>query len=577
MYCNICGNKLDESMAFCPRCGAKAIRPDQQPVSQQPAAQQPAAQQPVSQQLTSPQSVNQQLAYQQPVNQQPMNQQSEYQQSSYKQQSQALPKKKMSTGVIIGIIAAVIGIVILMAIPTVIIFRKSFNKYIKTARSAQENANITSEELTTEEVTTEATESTTEVTEAQTEIEATTESTTEAATEADPQKAVKDAYLNLLSEHADKINNYKWQLGYNSNANSPIAIEDIDGDGTPELIFMEAENEYAAGFSIYGYENNAVKQLYEYTQIDVEVAGGSVFYIGKLKDGAGIFVYHSVTDEGSEEIFYTVSKDDETGNYKKGKEYVRSAYPNEDYSGMNVTYKKKDKEISEEKFESYVNKKQDAIECMLMVSEGEDIANLASSKGCVSLTLDEATAKLKGSDSGEQSQSQPQDSGSSEVQLPIDTTMGFVFASGAGAWGTSLAVDKNGIFAGNYHDSDMGDTGDGYPNGTVYVSNFDGKFKNITKIDDYTYKMELDYYNTEKNPGTDEILDEIRYVYSEPYGIEGGKTFYLYLPGKPTSELSEDFIGWGRGVVGDISADPTLKYYGLYNEEMKEGFFVYQY
>ena len=73
----------------------------------------------------------------------------------------------MSTGVIIGIIAAVIGIVILMAIPTVIIFRKSFNKYIKTARSAQENANITSEELTTEEVTTEATESTTEVTEAQ--------------------------------------------------------------------------------------------------------------------------------------------------------------------------------------------------------------------------------------------------------------------------------------------------------------------------------------------------------------------------------------------------------------------------
>ena len=47
----------------------------------------------------------------------------------------------------------------------------------------------------------------------------------------------------------------------------------------------------------------------------------------------------------------------------------------------------------------------------------------------------------------------------------------------------------------------------------------------------FTYKMELDYYNTEKNPGTDEILDEIRYVYSEPYGIEGGKTFYLYLPG----------------------------------------------
>ena len=87
--------------------------------------------------------------------------------------------------------------------------------------------------------------------------------------------------------------------------------------------------------------------------------------------------------------------------------------------------------------------------------------------------------------------------------------------------------------------------------------------------------MKLDECNTANTVGTEEIIDEIRYVYSEPYGISGGDTFYLYLPGKPVSELSDDFIGWAYGVIGDISNDSTLKSYGLYNEETGDGFFVY--
>ena len=104
----------------------------------------------------------------------------------------------------------------------------------------------------------------------------------------------------------------------------------------------------------------------------------------------------------------------------------------------------------------------------------------------------------------------------------------------------------------------MGDIGDGYPNGTVYVSNFTGKFTNIKKIDDYTYEMELEECTTANTIGTEEIEDGIRYVYSEPYGISGGETFYLYLPGKPISELSEGFIGWAYGVIGDISNDSEI-------------------
>jgi len=161
--------------------------------------------------------------------------------------------------------------------------------------------------------------------------------------------------------------------------------------------------------------------------------------------------------------------------------------------------------------------------------------------------------------------------------LPFEGTLSFTFASGAGAWGTGLELDSSGHFVGGYHDSDMGSSGDGY-DATVYVSNFEGQFKNITKIDDYTYKMEMDHYTTEEPAGTSEIQDmngaRVKYEYSEPYGIETGTVFYLYLPGKPVSELDEQFIGWSYGSVGTIKDDVTMKQYGLYNESEGYGFFT---
>ena len=62
--------------------------------------------------------------------------------------------------------------------------------------------------------------------------------------------------------------------------------------------------------------------------------------------------------------------------------------------------------------------------------------------------------------------SETSDGGNIFSQMPKDYT----FASGAGAWATSLELYEDGSFAGDYHDSDMGDSGDGYPNGTISVS-----------------------------------------------------------------------------------------------------------
>ena len=42
-----------------------------------------------------------------------------------------------------------------------------------------------------------------------------------------------------------------------------------------------------------------------------------------------------------------------------------------------------------------------------------------------------------------------------------------------------------------YHDTDMGDIGKGYPYGSMYVCEFTGKFKNLKKINKYTYSVKL--------------------------------------------------------------------------------------
>lgn len=152
----------------------------------------------------------------------------------------------------------------------------------------------------------------------------------------------------------------------------------------------------------------------------------------------------------------------------------------------------------------------------------------------------------------------------------------FYFASGAGGWGTVLYIDEDGTFEGNYHDSDMGDTGDGYPNGTLYYCDFEGEFTKPEKVNDYTYKFQIKDISFANKPGTQEIIDEILYVYSDAYGLENAKDIYMYLPGAPVSELPEAYIDWVRMTWGYDEGQPAeLPFYGLYNVAQEEGFSSY--
>ena len=152
--------------------------------------------------------------------------------------------------------------------------------------------------------------------------------------------------------------------------------------------------------------------------------------------------------------------------------------------------------------------------------------------------------------------------------LPVDLS----FSSGVGAWSTDLTLEPDGSFAGEYHDTDMGDSGDDYPDGTMYTCTFSGKFTDIKQLDDHSYSLTLDELTSDYEQDKEWVEDGVRYVSSEPYGVEEGKDFILYLPDTPTNGLDEEFLSWWPGQYQEDQSD-TLGFYGLYNVDMGYGFF----
>ena len=147
----------------------------------------------------------------------------------------------------------------------------------------------------------------------------------------------------------------------------------------------------------------------------------------------------------------------------------------------------------------------------------------------------------------------------------------FTFSSGAGGWRTIMTINEDGSFHGDFGDSDMGTTGPDYPNGTYYYCNFSGRLSEPEYVDDYTYKAVVEALTYEDEPLTETIVDGVRRVASGAYGIEGADTVYIYLPGKPVSDLSDAYRSWCYwGMYDEVPEE--LPFYGLYNEAEEYGF-----
>ena len=149
----------------------------------------------------------------------------------------------------------------------------------------------------------------------------------------------------------------------------------------------------------------------------------------------------------------------------------------------------------------------------------------------------------------------------------------YIFTSGVGGWGTELLLAENGTFTGNYHDSNMGDIGPGYPNGSVIICDFKGKFSEPRPVDQYTMSMRMESLEVENTPGIEYYEDDIRYIYSDPYGLANADEIMIYLPGTRIDDLPEDSRIWLISFLNLNTTDVFPEnFYMLYNVNEGLGF-----
>lgn len=160
---------------------------------------------------------------------------------------------------------------------------------------------------------------------------------------------------------------------------------------------------------------------------------------------------------------------------------------------------------------------------------------------------------------------------SPEVSFDRLAGLEWSFSSGVGAWSTDLRIQADGSFTGEYHDSEMGETGADYPEGTIYGCSFHGKMSLVEPADGSLWRVRVDSLELDEGQVDAAIEDGVRYVTSIPYGLSAGDEMTLYLPGTPVSLIPEEMLFWAH--VMDLETVPdALENWFLCSEQNGSGF-----
>ena len=149
------------------------------------------------------------------------------------------------------------------------------------------------------------------------EEETSSENTTPEAT--DP-KAVYTAYLTLLKEKQKDIEAYTWQI-YEENPvgrhlkmeTKGIAIIDVYGDSTPELLFIDGSqydeegNAIHANLHIYSFQDGKPVEIAKKENLDYQVGGGAVYDIFLTEKNKRLYIEQSEFDARDTEVLYLLS------------------------------------------------------------------------------------------------------------------------------------------------------------------------------------------------------------------------------------------------------------------------------
>lgn len=130
-------------------------------------------------------------------------------------------------------------------------------------------------------------------------------------------KAVYTAYLTLLKERQKDIEAYTWQAYEEDKDGAPInvetkgiAIADVYGDNTPELLFIDAEENNGEGAAIranlhiYSFQDGKPVEMAKKENLDYQVGGGAVYDIFLTEKDKRLYLEQIDFDAKETDVLY---------------------------------------------------------------------------------------------------------------------------------------------------------------------------------------------------------------------------------------------------------------------------------
>ena len=145
------------------------------------------------------------------------------------------------------------------------------------------------------------------------------------------------------------------------------------------------------------------------------------------------------------------------------------------------------------------------------------------------------------------------------------------FSSGVGGWSTDLRILPDGSFSGEYHDSEMGDSAEAYPDGTVYSCSFTGTMKLVEQADENSWVIRVENLQRDEGQEPEAIEGGIRYILADTYGLSEGDEMRLWKPGTPLSAIPEGLRFWTHAEEIESPAEALTDWF-LSSEKNESGF-----
>ena len=130
-------------------------------------------------------------------------------------------------------------------------------------------------------------------------------------------KAIYTAYLTLLKEKQKDIEAYTWQAYEEDKDGAPISVEtkgiavaDVYGDSTPELLFIDAEENNGEGAAIranlhiYSFQDGKPVEIAKKENLDYQVGGGAVYNIFLTEKDKRLYLSQIEFDAKISEVLY---------------------------------------------------------------------------------------------------------------------------------------------------------------------------------------------------------------------------------------------------------------------------------